>query len=317
MKCKLLSTLLFFLCCNAFSQDKRVFLDSLHYETSGADYKYVRIVKGYYESKKIYLFSDYYKSGAIEMTGTSKSKDRLSYDGQFVYYYENGNKKESVYYGEHSRTGAYAMWYENGNPKLEGEYLPVVNIPNTEKKQPDLKILEYWDNDNIHKVTLGNGDYEETTIDEFSSGKIKDGFKDGIWTGCSDTFNYTYSEIYENQKLVSGVSIDLNQVEHLYTIADIRADTPKGIDDFRWHIAKNFQMPEDEDFKGGTILGSFEIGIDGDVTDFRILREIGYGTGKEMIKAFRSYAGKWRPRELRGIKVKSTFRMPINLQSAR
>jgi hypothetical protein len=245
------------------------------------------------------------------MTGTSTSKDYLEKIGQFIYYYENGNKKSSQYYVDYTAEGNYFEWYENGNPKIEGVYIPDLD----KKYKSNLQINEYWDINNVLKATGGNGDYEEIMEDETHYGKIKDGFKDGVWTGSNKKIKYSYTETYSNKTLVSGVSIDSNKVEHNYKIVETLAEPNGGIDGFYRYIGKNFLLPQIEGLSG-KILTSFEIDVNGNIRNPKVIRSIGYGTDIESLRVFRAYKEKWKPAEIRGIKLNTTYTFPINIRSS-
>ena len=315
MKSKIFSVFFLFFVLHSLAQetaDKKIYLDSLFHESSEISHMYYRIIKNYYAEKKLsfYRVNDYYKSGKIAMTGTSKSNEYLSKEGQFIYYYENGNKKSSTYYKDGTEEGVHYEWYENGNRKLEGEYVA------TEKpKKAKLKVFEYWNAENIHLASAGNGDYEEITKDETNTGKIKDGFKDGIWTGSNNKIKYSYTESYVNTELVSGISIDSNKVERTYKIVEIIAEPKSGIEGFYRYIGKNFKVPE-VDRLSGKILTRFEIDIDGNIRNPKVIRDIGYGTDAETLRVFHGYKEKWIPGEVRGIKITSTYTFPISIQSA-
>jgi hypothetical protein len=48
------------------------------------NYKYYyRLIKDYYSDKDLYLIKDYYRSGVLQMEGTS-TKDANSKEGEFV-----------------------------------------------------------------------------------------------------------------------------------------------------------------------------------------------------------------------------------------
>lgn len=210
-------------------------------------------------------------------------------------------------------SGPYAEFYENGNPKLEGEFIPIPTEKNKPKKSK-LKIFEYWDTNNVLKATGGNGVYEDIDAFHNGHGKIKDGFKDGVWAGSDSKINYSYTETYANTELVSGVSIDSNKVEHSYQTVEAIAEPKNGIESFYTFIAKNFRVPE-VDKLNGKIFTSFEIGTDGKLSKFKILRSIGYGTAEETLRVLSAYPEVWKPKEIRGIKLKMVYHFPINIQS--
>lgn len=289
------------------SNDKTIYLDSLWQNTSQENYKYFRIIKDYYTDKDLYLIKDYYKSGVLQMEGTSKTKDANSKEGEFVFYYENGNKKAVTNYIKSSPNGKCSEWYENGNKKMQGEY-----IEDNKTFFGELKVFQFWNSKEEQTVVDGNGDYEELSEYFYASGKIKDGFKDGLWEGYDKKIGYTFSENYGNQKLISGVSTDSNKVSHNYKVVEVRPEPKKGIMDFYKHVGKNFRAPEIKGFSGKIIVG-FTVDKNGEIIEPKILKSIGYGTDEEAIKVVTTYKN-FAPGEVRGIKVKCTFSLPISIQ---
>ena len=289
------------------NNDKTIYLDSLWEETANSDFKYIRIIKDYYLDREIYNILDYYKSGIIKRTGISETKDRLIKTGEFISYYENGNRKSIVNYRKNKDFGNCFEFYEDGNKKLDAEY-----IEGKEKNTTELKIIQFWNSKNIQTVIDGNGDYEEIREEFFAKGKIKNGFKEGSWEGYDKKIGYTFNENFKDQKLISGVSIDSNKVEHLYTVLEIRPTPDKGINDFYKHIGKTFRVPNIRGLKG-IVYVKFIIETNGTAQEIKVLKDIGYGTGEEAIRAVSSYKD-WKPGEQRGIKVRCKYSLPITIQ---
>ena len=297
----------------ALSQDttdrKIIYLDSLWHKTTKENLQYYRVINGYYSPKQdSYLIQDYYKSGVLEKQGISKSKEGNAREGEFIFYYENGNKKAISYYTKNQLNGKEIQWYENKKIKQEGDY-----TADEKKNTSEYKVNQFWDNNEIQKVIDGNGDYEETREKFFASGKVKDGYKDGLWEGYDKKIGYTFKETYENKKLVSGVSIDKNNVLHHYKTVEVRPEAKNGIEDFYKHVAKNFRMPEVEGLKGKIYL-TFIIDKDGKVIDPKLIQGIGYGADEEALRVLSSYKN-FIPGEIRGIKVRCTYSLPITLNS--
>ncbi|WP_310380793.1 energy transducer TonB [Flavobacterium sp.] len=313
MKSILFAILFLFIPKLCFSQtsaiDRKIYLDSTSNETTSENYKYYRIIKDFYSDKDFYLIKDYYKSGVLQMEGTSKTKDANSKEGEFVFYYENGNKKAVTNYLKSRPIGKNSEWYENGNKKLEGEY-----IENEKTFVGVLKVFQFWNSKNVQTVLDGNGDLEEISEFFFASGKVKNGFKDGNWEGYDKKIGYTFSEIYENQKLFSGVSVDSNKVSRTYKMVEVRPEPKKGYTDFYKHVGKNFRTPDIKGLQGKIIIG-FTIDKNGSIIKPKILKSIGYGTDEEAIKVVTTYKD-FAPGEIRGIKVSCAFTLPISIQSA-
>jgi hypothetical protein len=85
--------------------------------------------------------------------------------------------------------------------------------------------------------------------------------------------------------------------------------------DFYEYISRNFNTPKVEGLEGKVIL-SFVVDVDGTLTDFKILRDLGFGTGEEAIRVVKNYNG-WIPGEQRGIKLGCVFALPISVKSNR
>ena len=95
---------------------------------------------------------------------------------------------------------------------------------------------------------------------------------------------------------------------------EVKPDFPGGIDKFYKFVGKNYQVPEEEGLKGKVFV-SFVVEKDGSLTDIKVIRDIGYGTGKEAIRVLKS-CPKWNPGEQNGKKVRVLYSLPINIQSA-
>ena len=95
---------------------------------------------------------------------------------------------------------------------------------------------------------------------------------------------------------------------------EVKPDFPGGMDKFYAYVAKNYQTPEEDGLKGKVYV-TFVVEKDGSLTDIKVLRDIGYGTGKEAIRVL-TKAPRWNPGEQNGKKVRCTFSLPINIQSA-
>lgn len=287
--------------------DKKIYLDSTWKETTQHDYKYYRIVKDYYLKLDLYEFKEYYKSGAKRTEGFSLNKDKFEKEGELTLYFENGNKHKVCHYSNKALIGKEFEWYENGNKKMEIEY-----TPNEKEQQNKIKIIQYWNKDNVQMVINGNGDYEESSKKFYGKGKLKNGYKDGVWEGWQTNPENKYTESYGDGKFISGIIIDENNTKTSYNALSTKAEPNGGMTIFYKYIAKNFKMPEAEGLNG-KIITSFIIDTDGKATEPKILKSIGYGADEEAIRVIMNY--KWIPELKRGQKVKSKFTLPISINS--
>ena len=95
---------------------------------------------------------------------------------------------------------------------------------------------------------------------------------------------------------------------------EVKPEFPGGIEKFYAFLGKNFQMPDEEGLKGKVYV-TFVVEKDGSLTDIKVIRDIGYGTGKEAIRVLKK-CPKWTPGEQNGKKVRVLYSLPITIQSA-
>lgn len=113
-----------------------------------------------------------------------------------------------------------------------------------------------------------------------------------------------------------GVAAVVEEDNTVYNTAgiEVKPDFPGGIQKFYDFISKNYHTPEEEGLKGKVYV-TFVVEKDGSLTDIKVLRDIGYGTGKEAIRVLNK-CPRWTPGEQNGKKVRCTYSLPISIQSA-
>jgi antitoxin component YwqK of YwqJK toxin-antitoxin module len=314
MKSNLFAILFVLIPIATFSQQslsRKIYLDSTWNETTEENHHYYRIVKEYYSQKKNYTFFDYYKSGILQMEGNSKIREYLKSDGQFVYYFENGKKQKVIRFKDSKPIGNEFNWYENGTIKSEIEHLE-----KTKEGYLDFKINQFWDSKNIKTVIDGNGDYEDIGKNGETKGKVKNGFKDGIWTGHNKTLHINFTEKYENGKLISGISIDSSNVEYKYEMERKKPEPVKGIKHFYNYIGRNFKLTKEAEINNinGQIILGFVVEKDGNISDIKILKGVDTKLDEEAVRVLNNY-GKWLPGKFKGINSKVSYTLPITILS--
>jgi protein TonB len=102
---------------------------------------------------------------------------------------------------------------------------------------------------------------------------------------------------------------------NIYSSAGIeqKPDFPGGIEKFLKYVGNNYRLPEEEGLKGKVYV-TFVVEKDGNLTDIKVLRDIGYGTGKEAIRVLKS-SPKWIPGEQNGKPVRVLYSLPISIES--
>ncbi|WKL47131.1 hypothetical protein Q1W71_19480 [Flavobacterium pectinovorum] len=191
---------------------KKIFLDSLYREATPDNYSYLRVITNYSQKSVRYVVTDFYKNGRKRMTGTTLDRDILKKDGEFICYYKNGAKESVINYLEDHKSGKEINWYENQGKKSEKQ-----NLWDSKTKKSQTLTLNYWDENKNQTVIDGNGEYEETDKFITQKGVIKDGLKQGIWQGNDLLRKTTFIDNYDRGILISGVSIDENNLKFSYS----------------------------------------------------------------------------------------------------
>ncbi len=311
MKTNLLTTTLLLASIALFAQEdknKVFYLDSLNITTTEKDYAFTRVVEDYSAKKNLYAVSEYYKSGKIRMSATSKNKNNLQLEGLRIDYYENGNKKQESNYVDNKLRGKQFSWYENNVRKSEKEI-----IQDTKNKSSETKTLKFWNPEGKQTVLDGNGQIEETEGEFYEKGEIKDGEKQGVWEGKNIKKNYTFTENYKNGKITSGISTDNDNNKYPYKEIMEKPTPTKGMTHFFQYVAKNFKAPQISGLQG-KIHVTFVVDKDGSLTDIKVLKDLGYNTKDEAIKTVSSY-GKWTPGKKRGVPTRVLYSLPISVNN--
>ncbi|RTZ01553.1 energy transducer TonB [Flavobacterium sp. RSP49] len=115
----------------------------------------------------------------------------------------------------------------------------------------------------------------------------------------------------------TGTAAVVEEVDNqIYNTAgiEVKPDFPGGINKFYKYVGDNYQTPE-EDGLNGKVYVTFVVEKDGSLTDIKVIRDIGYGTGKEAIRVLKK-SPRWTPGEQNGKKVRVLYSLPITIQTA-
>jgi protein TonB len=109
---------------------------------------------------------------------------------------------------------------------------------------------------------------------------------------------------------------DIVDDNNIYSTAgiEVKPDFPGGIEKFYKFVGNNYRTPEEEGLKGKVYV-TFVVEKDGSLTDIKVVRDIGYGTGTEAVRVLKK-CPKWNPGEQNGKKVRVQYSLPITIQSA-
>lgn len=102
--------------------------------------------------------------------------------------------------------------------------------------------------------------------------------------------------------------------DRVYVAVERLAQPPGGLEQFYKTYARKYNAPDvDEGVKYLRLLLTFVVEKDGNFTNVRVLRDPGFGAGKEAIRVLRSMP-KWSPAQQQGRPVRSQFSLPVTIQ---
>lgn len=90
---------------------------------------------------------------------------------------------------------------------------------------------------------------------------------------------------------------------------DVTPEFEGGMASFKTFIAKNCDFNENAQ---GMLLAQFIVETDGSLSTIKILREVGFGTGKELTRVL-MLSPKWSPGLIKGVAVRTVYTIPITI----
>lgn len=290
--------------------DYVLYLDSMGDLVSQEKYHFTRVLKNYYGEQLPCVVIEFYKSGQRKLIGTLSDKYKMLKTGPFNSYYENGKLEGQISYENDQPKGKSYFWYENGNKKAECEFIWV-----GKKKEPLMKVNQYWSRIAIQRVVDGKGRFQDEDNTSSSEGALENGFKEGEWWGTDYKDSFTFTENFKKGTLSSGISVDSLGIKHSYKSIYTPPRPLKSIDDFYNHFDK--KMREIHGYKSytyySTILVGLRIEIDGSVKNITVLHDISSELKRKIITSISTY-GKWLPATSRGIISEVSMMIPIYVQ---
>ncbi|WP_284652895.1 energy transducer TonB [Flavobacterium terrisoli] len=120
-----------------------------------------------------------------------------------------------------------------------------------------------------------------------------------------------------SQNVIDSSPVQENDSEdnNIYNTAGVekKPEYPGGIQAFYEYIGRKYKVPNVKDL-AGMIFVTFVVEKDGSLTDIKVIRDIGYDTGREAIRVLKS-SPKWSPAQQNGKPVRVLFSLPIKIQA--
>ncbi|WP_310555983.1 energy transducer TonB [Flavobacterium sp.] len=93
---------------------------------------------------------------------------------------------------------------------------------------------------------------------------------------------------------------------------EVKPEYPGGIAKFYKYVSDKFKYPDDVEELKGKIFVEFVVEKDGSLTDIKVLRDVGHGTGAEAIRLLKTVP-KWKPGVMNGKNVRVRYSLPITI----
>jgi protein TonB len=149
---------------------------------------------------------------------------------------------------------------------------------------------------------------EKETVEEEM--KSVDDFKDKITGAENIEASDDGTIVLDNTHSEIEVKSDIINDNHIYVAVEVKPEFPGGIQKFYDFVKKEYRSPNvDRDLKGNVIV-EFVVEKDGSLTDIKVLRDIGHGTGAEAIRTLKK-SRKWNPGIQNGVPVRVRYTLPI------
>ncbi|MBD1434121.1 TonB family protein [Sphingobacterium sp. DN00404] len=103
-------------------------------------------------------------------------------------------------------------------------------------------------------------------------------------------------------------------IDRVFTAVEISPEPKEGMQAFRTWVGENYNYPQaaiDAGVKGQVVV-SFVVEQDGQLRDFKVVKDLGHGTGEEAIEMLKK-AEAWRPGIQNGRKVRVAYTLPLSI----
>ncbi|QXV66366.1 TonB family protein [Mucilaginibacter sp. 21P] len=309
-----------------FAQAQNVFFlkndGTLVVSKDSADY--IRVISEPDKGSELFNVVEYYKSGKRKAVGKSVVMNSASFDGVKLTFFENGRRKSTETFDKGVLTGESDDYFPNGKLYLHKKHI-ITETPQPETKWPlrksEFTITEGYDSTGVKQITDGNGIlkiYNSSFTAVSEEGSVKNGKREGEWSGRDELNNATFKETYSNGELVAG-SANFNGITSTYTKNRFtNPEFPDGDMGFGRFLVRTVRYPADarEQNKTGIVISGFTITKAGDVADIEVIFSAGKSLDDEAVRSIKM-SPKWKPATKYGQQVSAKYNVPLtfNLQT--
>ncbi|MGQ7945156.1 energy transducer TonB [Flavobacterium sp. WC2509] len=182
--------------------------------------------------------------------------------------------------------------------------MPQIESPITDKINTDAQLI----NPVVVQAALATPDNIASNVD------LKNNPSDNI-SSTAGTGTGTTTSTGTGTGIGTGDNSGITDTSILSSnVVDKKPEFSGGINKFYTYVGNNFEKPEIENESLIRVNVSFVIEKDGSMTDIKVLKDPGYGLGKEAIRVLKSLKTKWIPGIYEGKAVRTSYSLPILIQ---
>jgi TonB family protein len=271
---------------------------------------FIRVVQEPAKKSTLFPTNEFYTNGHKKSYGYSLNIDPITYEGQYISFYDNGAKKQFINYQHGRMVDSVFSYFPNG--KLYSSMFYVQSGENS-----IVYVNSVKDSTGANLVTAGNGhavlydaDYKYIT----GKGNVKNGKYDGVWTGELRTTNtLSYKEVYADGILLSGESVDGKGRVYPYTESEMKPVFTGGMTAFYRKLAQGIRYPKNAATQHiqGVAHIKFVILTNGEISDVHVINDVDSDLAAEAIRVIKGIKG-WQPGSQKGRLVKVVFVVPVS-----
>lgn len=243
-------------------------------------------VQGHFQVHEFYL------SDTLKETGIFSDKDLFSRQGLFTTYYENGKIESEILYEKNSPKGISKFWYPNGQLKELRAY-----------NKTNARVDAFYDSLGGVMVKKGKGTYIMETQEIYPIsrltlvGPVRNGYKNGMFTGYLQDGTIYCKEEYVNDQLVKGVSYKDGKEFRYKTLID-----EMFFRRFMEHLRRNMRYPPGARRAGvqGTVYVKLRLNSDYSVRKALVLKSVAEDIDAETVRVMTDTGFKFGPMLRRG-----------------
>jgi TonB family protein len=233
-------------------------------------------------------------------------------NGDYLEFYEGGSIKSKGRMENGVLVDTFNVWYSNGS-RWRTLYSGTL-------KNPQNKIVHYWDSTGRQLIVRGNGYcrcYEKDGKDlALMTGTVRNGLRDSIWHVYNASGTIVREETLRSGAIVSWIlKPRKNDGAEVFTAADEPATPSGGMDGFYKIIAQNIKYPAYA-FRqniSGKVFVTFVVETDGSLSNVTILKGIGGGCDEEAARVV-LLSPQWNPGKIGGKVVRQSIVLPISFR---